>query len=187
MKACVFCGSSKGNLPVFMETATAVGQFFAENGIDLVYGGGDVGLMGAVADAVLDGGGEVTGVMPKHLADREIAHKGLTSLIIVDDMHERKSQMAALSDAFLTLPGGAGTMEEMFEQWTWAQLGLHQKPSGVLNIGGYYDPLLRMIADMVTNGFLKQEFANSLMVESDVAAMVEAFRAYTPPAKKWQK
>ncbi len=187
MKICVFCGSRTGNDPVYMETATKVGRFFAENGIDLVYGGGNVGLMGAVADAVLAGGGKVTGVMPKHLADREIAHTGITSLTIVDDMHQRKSAMADHSDAFLTLPGGAGTMEEMFEQWTWAQLGLHQKPSGVLNVGGYYDALLRMIRDMVAAGFLKQAFADSLMIDSDIAALVDAFRAYEPPVQKWQK
>lgn len=187
MKICVFCGSSDGVDPVFRQSAQQVGEFLARHSIDLVYGGGHVGLMGVVADAVLAGGGAVTGVMPKHLVEREIAHEGLTSLIVVEDMHERKAEMAARSDAFLSLPGGAGTLEEMFEQWTWSQLGLHQKPSGLLNVGGYYDPLLEMIRSMVTNGFLKDTFANSLVASDQIGDIVEAFEAYNPPAQKWQK
>ena len=135
----IFCGSSAGEHPLYLDTARLVGRTLAQQGLALVYGGGKVGLMGAVADAALEAGGVVIGVMPRGLVEREIAHRGLTELHVVEDMHERKTKMAALADGFIALPGGAGTLEEIFEQWTWAQLGIHEKPCAFLNIKGYYD------------------------------------------------
>ncbi len=148
----IFCGSSAGEHPLYLETARLVGRTLAQQGLALVYGGGKVGLMGAVADAALEAGGVVIGVMPRGLVEREIAHRGLTELHVVEDMHERKTKMAALADGFIALPGGAGTLEEIFEQWTWAQLGIHEKPCAFLNIKGYYDPLQAMVDNMVREG-----------------------------------
>ena len=148
----IFCGSSAGEHPLYLETARLVGRTLAQQGLALVYGGGKVGLMGAVADAALEAGGVVIGVMPRGLVEREIAHRGLTELHVVEDMHERKTKMAALADGFIALPGGAGTLEEIFEQWTWAQLGIHEKPCAFLNIKGYYDPLQAMVDNMVRKG-----------------------------------
>ncbi len=150
----IFCGSSAGEHPLYLETARLVGRTLAQQGLALVYGGGKVGLMGAVADAALEAGGVVIGVMPRGLVEREIAHRGLTELHVVEDMHERKTKMAALADGFIALPGGAGTLEEIFEQWTWAQLGIHEKPCAFLNIKGYYDPLQAMVDNMVREGFM---------------------------------
>ena len=185
MKICVFCGSSLGRDSAYKEAAQEIGAFFAKRDIELVYGGGHVGLMGAVADAALAGGGKVTGVMPGALVEREIAHKGLTSLIVVDSMHERKAEMATRADGFIALPGGAGTLEEVFEQWTWAQLGVHQKPCGFLNTKGYFDPIREMIGRIVAEGFMKADYAEMLTFSDSCEDILEAFEAYVPPARKW--
>jgi len=161
-----------------------MGRTLAQRGIDLVYGGARIGLMGVVADSALSAGGRVIGVMPQALIDREIQHTGLTELHTVETMHARKLRMADLSDGFVALPGGAGTLEEIFEQWTWAQLGIHQKPCGFLNTDGYYDPMRAMIDRMATEGFLRNDHASMLVFESDAGAMVDAFLGYAaPPAK----
>ncbi len=185
MRICVFCGSSLGEDPAYKAAAQEIGTFFAKRDIELVYGGGHVGLMGALADAALAGGGQVTGVMPEALVEREIAHKGLTSLIVVESMHERKAEMATRADGFIALPGGAGTLEEVFEQWTWAQLGVHQKPCGFLNIKGYFDPLQEMIRRIVAEGFMKPDYAEMLIFSDSCEDILEAFEAYEPPARKW--
>ncbi len=185
MNICIFCGSSFGNDSAYRQAAESTGKLLAERGIGLVYGGGHVGLMGVVADAVLSEGGEVTGVIPRALAEREVAHNGLTSLIVVETMHERKAEMAKRADGFIALPGGAGTMEEAFEQWTWAQLGVHQKPCGFLNVNGYFDPLRVMIDKMMQEGFLKPEYSEILIFSEDPDQILSAFKTYSPPARKW--
>jgi len=157
----------------------------ARRGIRLVYGGGHIGLMGIVADAVMTAGGEAIGVIPRALFDRELAHQGLTSLEVVGSMHERKLLMAELADGFLALPGGAGTLEEIFEQWTWAQLGIHDKPCGFLNFDGYFDPLLTMIARMTGEGFLDRTHADMLLVEDGIEPLLDAFAGYAAPPRKW--
>lgn len=182
---CAFCGSHRGSNPAYEAAARSTGQAIARAGVRLVYGGGNVGLMGALADAVLSAGGHVTGVMPRALVDREIAHRGLSSLRVVETMHERKKLMADLSDAFVALPGGAGTLEEIFEQWTWSQLGIHAKPCGFLNVGGYFDALLSMIEHMVAEDFVARPFAEMLIVETDPERLLARFQSYKPPAKKW--
>ena len=188
MRLCVFCGSSAGHDPVYLETARAVGEALALNGIELVYGGASVGLMGAVADAAITKGGHVIGVMPQALADKEIAHKGLSDLRVVGSMHERKALMAELADGFIALPGGLGTFEELFEVWTWAQLGYHRKPCALLNAGGFYDKLTDFLDDVVERGFVKPIHRAMLIVESDPAALIQAIRAYEPPkVDKWIK
>src|SRR5687768_3375935 len=144
-RICVFCGSSTGSNPAYRHVADGLGRAIARSGRRLVYGGGNVGLMGVVADAALADGGEVTGVIPRHLVEREVAHAGLSELRVVDSMHQRKQSMADLSDAFIVLPGGLGTLEEFFEVWTWGQLGLHRKPYGLLNVAAYFDPLLTFL------------------------------------------
>ena len=151
MKICVFCGSSFGRDPAYRQAAEFTGTLLAQREIELIYGGGHVGLMGVIADAALAEGGQVTGVIPRALAEREVVHGGLTSLVVVDSMHERKAEMAKRADGFIALPGGAGTLEETFEQWTWAQLGVHQKPCGFLNTKGYFDPLRTMIRSIVSH------------------------------------
>jgi uncharacterized protein (TIGR00730 family) len=171
----VFCGSSMGASPEYEKGARALGKLLAEKGIGVVYGGASVGLMGAVADAAMEAGGEVIGIMPKSLAQREITHNNLTDLHIVNTMHERKAMMAHLSDGFISLPGGAGTMEEFFEVFTWAMIGEHKKPCGLLNINNYYTPLLTFFDHMVQEKFLKEESRKIVMVESDAAVMLEKF------------
>lgn len=157
MKAiAVFCGSGEGASPIYREGAARLGRELARRGIALVYGGANVGLMGAVADAVLERGGKAIGVLPRFLRDREIAHDGLTELILVDSMHERKAKMGEMADGFIALPGGPGTLEEFFEVFTWGRLALHRKPVGLLNLGGYYDPLLAMLDRMEREGFMKR-------------------------------
>ncbi|MBB4686106.1 LOG family protein [Amycolatopsis jiangsuensis] len=173
MRICVFCGSSTGFSPEYAEAAAGVGKLLAQRGIGLVYGGASVGTMGVVADAALAAGGEVQGVIPEVLSSVEIAHGGLTELHVVADMHQRKAKMAALSDAFVALPGGAGTLEELFEVWTWAQLGLHSKPIGLLDVGGYYAQLVSFADHMVTEGFLRQDTRALLTVEADAAKLVD--------------
>ncbi|MCC2654679.1 MAG: Rossman fold protein family [Microvirga sp.] len=188
MRLCVFCGSNAGQDPVYLASARALGEALAASGIGLVYGGASVGLMGAVADAVLAKGGDVIGVMPQALVDKEIAHKGLSDLRVVRSMHERKALMAELADGFIALPGGLGTFEELFEVWTWAQLGYHRKPCALLNAGGFYDKLTDFLDDVVERGFVKPIHRAMLIVESDPAALIQAIRAYEPPkVDKWIK
>ncbi len=185
MNICVFCGASNGNDPVYRSYAEKTGRFFSEQRITLVYGGGRVGLMGAVADGVLSGGGTAIGVMPRALVEREIAHPGLSELIVVESMHERKAKMAEMASAFIALPGGLGTLEEFFEQWTWAQLGIHHKPCALLNTKGYYTPIVTLLGKMVAEGFVKQVYADMLILEETIEPIVERIVNYEPPAPKW--
>lgn len=180
----VFCGSASGASPDYAQKAVELGQELARQQIGLVYGGSDAGLMAAAADAALAEGGQVTGVIPTVLADREIAHTGLTELFVVSSMHERKAKMAELSDAFIVLPGGAGTMEEFFEMFTWAQIGLHEKPIGLLNVNGYFDPLIAFFDHMTAEQFLQPAFREMLLVDESPAGLLEQFRTYAPPAVK---
>jgi len=178
---CVFCGSSDGARSEYLEAATAFGRLLATMGTTLVYGGGATGMMGAVADAVLAGGGSVVGVIPKSLALKEIMHEGATEMHVVDSMHERKALMASLADGFVVLPGGFGTMEEMFEIVTWLQLGLHRKPCGVLNVEGYYDPLVALIERFIEEGFVANEHRSLLLIDSDPIRLVERMAIHPPP------
>ncbi|MQA10456.1 MAG: TIGR00730 family Rossman fold protein [Pseudonocardiaceae bacterium] len=180
MRITVYCGSQMGRGQRYAEAARSLGRALAERGHPLVYGGAMVGTMGAIADAALDAGGEVIGVIPQGLVDREVAHTGLSELHVVADMHERKAKMAELAHAFVVLPGGAGTLEEFFEMWTWAQLGLHDKPIGLVDEGGYYQPLRRMIEHMVEEGFLRAEYRDMLRFDSDPwTLLVSLFRGYS--------
>lgn len=182
---CVFCGSSLGNDPIYQQMAEATGQAIAAQGKTLVYGGGRSGLMGVVANSALQAGGRVIGVIPDALVDRELAHTGLTELYIVKNMHERKTKMAELSDAFVALPGGAGTLEEIFEQWTWSQLGIHQKPCAFLNVDGFYDGLIQMIQGSVERGFSQERFVDKLIVAEQIEDILTAFSNYQPATPKW--
>ena len=182
---CVYCGSSAGTDPAFMDEAVRCGTLIAEQGLTLVYGGGRVGLMGAVADAALAAGGRVTGVMPADLVKAEIAHTGLTELRVVTSMHERKLAMADLSDGFVCLPGGPGTFEEAFEQWTWALLGIHAKPCGFVNVSGYYDLMRQTIQQMAVAGFVGQAYVDMLIYADTTADVLDAFRTYVAPPPKW--
>ena len=185
-RVCVFCGSRSGVDPAYERMARSLGRTLAESGIELVYGGGHVGLMGVVANAALAAGGDVTGVMPKALVNREIAHTGLTRLHVVGSMHERKAMMAELSEGFVALPGGTGTLEEFFEVLTWAQLGEHAKPCGLLNVAGYYDPLLAVFDHMVDRGFLSEAHRALVLLESEPRALLDRFERYSPPkTAKW--
>ncbi|MDR2235471.1 MAG: TIGR00730 family Rossman fold protein [Chryseobacterium sp.] len=182
----VFCGSSFGSEDIFKEQAILLGQTLAEQNIQLIYGGADVGLMGAVADGALNSGGKVTGVLPHFLQSKEIAHKQLTELILVETMHERKTRMNELCDGVIVLPGGYGTLEEFFEMITWAQLGLHKKPIGVLNINGFYDDLIRLVQTMVDQGFLKQINRDMLLISDRIEELLEKMRSYeAPTVGKW--
>jgi len=185
MKICIYCGSSSGFDPAYRDGAAQAARSLALGAATLIYGGGRVGLMGVVADAALGAGGEVIGVMPRSLVQREIAHRGLHHLHVVETMHERKTTMSNLADAFLALPGGAGTLEEIFEQWTWGQLGIHGKPCAFLNLKGYFDPIRTMVDRMVGEGFLGPQFAAMLTFSTDVPQILAAFRAYVPPPSKW--
>jgi uncharacterized protein (TIGR00730 family) len=182
----VFCGSSAGIEEVYQAQARRLGQTLAKQKIDLIYGGAKVGLMGAVADGALSEGGRVTGVLPSFLKSKEIAHAELTNFIQVDSMHERKTKMGELCDGVIALPGGYGTMEEFFEMLTWAQLGLHQKPVGLLNVSGFYDPLILMIQTMVDKGFLKSVNREMLLVSDDIDNLLAQMNSYTAPVVgKW--
>ncbi len=186
MRYTVFCGSSSGTESFYREEAYALGKAFSERKIGLVYGGARVGLMGAVADGALDHQGEVIGVLPRFLKSVEIEHFRLTELLIVESMHERKAKMDALSDGIVALPGGFGTLEEFFEMLTWAQLGLHQKPVALLNILGFYDPLLVMIDEMVTKGFLKSSNKDMLVVANTIDELLDKMEKYQAPTEgKW--
>lgn len=179
----VFCGSSPGFDPVYVDAARAVGTAIGRAGMALVYGGGHVGLMGTVADAALAAGAEVTGVIPRALQAREAVNEDLTELILVDTMHERKMIMADRADAFLALPGGPGTLEELTEQWTWAQLGIHEKPVGILNVAGYFDPLLAFVANMRDRGFTHPRYTDMLVVAEQATEALARLRDYVPPAR----
>jgi len=183
MRVGVYTGASAGRSPRFTAAATTFGRGLAEAGVEIVYGGGRVGLMGAVADAALAAGGIVTGVMPRSLVEAEIAHPGLTELVVVESLHERKAMMAERSEAFVALPGGAGTLDELFEMWTWQQLGVHRKPVGLLEVDGFWAPLLAALDHMVAEGFIRA--ADRLLVASDAAEFLEAVRSFTPPPPKW--
>lgn len=177
LRAAVFCGSHSGTDPIFRETATGLGTLLGSRSLGLVYGGGQVGLMGAVADAVLHAGGEVIGVIPECLAREEIAHQGITELRVVDSMHTRKAQMAKLADLFITLPGGLGTLDELCEILTWAQLRIHRKPCGLLNLEGYFDPLLAVFDRAVEKGFLRPEQRALLHVASQPEELLDRLLA----------
>lgn len=183
---CVFCGSSMGQRPAYKQAAETLGKTIASRGLGLVYGGGNVGLMGIVADAVLALGGEVIGVIPEFLVAKEIAHNGLTTLHVVDSMHERKTKMADLADGFIALPGGFGTLEEFCEILTWAQLGLHQKPCGLLNVEGYFDPLLKLFDQAVTEEFLKPALRSLVLEATNPEHLLDLFASYKPTiVNKW--
>ena len=185
-RVCVYCGSSPGRSPRYREAARLLGREMVDRGLDLVYGGASIGVMGAVADAVLERGGEAIGVIPRSLATKEVAHSELTELIVVGSMHERKAQMAELSDAFVALPGGWGTCEEIFEMLTWAQLGFHAKPCGLLNVDGYYDPLFAFLEHAITERFVKEEFRPMMIMEEDSGRLLDRFAVYRAPrVKKW--
>jgi uncharacterized protein (TIGR00730 family) len=183
---CIYCGSSPGSDPAFVRAAGTVGRLLAESGRTLVYGGGHVGLMGAVADGALAAGGRVIGVIPQSLVDKELAHGGLTELHVVASMHERKALMADLSDGFLGLPGGIGTLEEFFETWTWAQLGLHAKPFGLLDVAGFFGPLLEFLDQLVEQRFVRPEHRTMLFVGSDAGVLLSGMAAHRPAnVPKW--
>ena len=185
-RICVFCGSSPGNRPVYAEAARATGRLLAERGIGLVYGGGNVGLMGEVADAVMAAGGEVTGVIPKALLEREVGHRGLTTLHVVGTMHERKALMVDLSDGFVALPGGYGTLDELCEALTWSQLGIHARPCGVLNVDGYFDALLALFDHAVREGFVREAHRRLVLEAAEAAALLEAMAGFrAPEGEKW--
>ena len=183
---CVFCGSSPGHDPVHAEGARAMGTAIAKRGLTLVYGGGAVGLMGIVANAALEAGGEVHGVIPRALREKEVGHNKLTRLEVVETMHIRKARMAELSDGFIAMSGGIGTFEEIFEIWTWGQLGIHAKPLGFLNIAGFYDPLAAFLDGTVEAGFLKQAHRAMAMTDTEPATLLDRMENYVPAAThKW--
>jgi len=183
---CVYCGSNAGNKPLYTERAIALGNRLAKEGLQLVYGGGNVGLMGVVADAVLEAGGEVIGVIPEQLAEWEVAHKGLTRLEVVANMHERKARMFDLADGFIALPGGFGTLDEMFEMLTWRQLGIADKPCAFFDIDGFYSPLIAMLDRMVEERFLHADQRRDLWHGDDLDALLSWMRSYEPAsASKW--
>ena len=185
-RLCVFCGSSVGSNPAYAEAAVTLGSLLARRGIGLVYGGGNVGLMGVIADAALTAGGEVIGVIPKALADREVAHHGVTELRVVDSMHTRKAMMADLSDAFIAMPGGVGTFEEFFEAITWTQLGLHRKACGLLNVAGFYTPLAAFIDQAVSDGFIKPVHRAAIVVDDNPERLLDTLTTIDlPDAPKW--
>lgn len=184
----VFCGSSPGARPDYVHAARAFGRLLSDRGIGVVYGGANVGLMAALANEVADNLGDIIGVIPRMLVDREVANKGLDDLRIVDSMHERKAMMAELCDGFVAMPGGIGTLEEFFEVWTWAQLGVHEKPCGLLNIAGYFDPLLSFLDRAVEEKFVREVHRSMVIVEDDPRRLLQRFESYEPPrVVKWIK
>lgn len=180
-RVCVFCGSRMGSKPEYRQAAQALGKALAEKGLELVYGGGKIGLMGTVADACMAAGGTAVGVIPRFMLDWEVGHPDLTRLEIVDSMHARKARMAELADGFIALPGGLGTFEELFEILTWAQLGFHGKPVGLLDVAGYYEPLRLMVDSGVREGFMKPENRGLLLHEDNAYALLRAMGQYHPP------
>ena len=182
----VFCGSSSGSYEIYEVIARSVGEELANDNIEVVYGGAKVGLMGAVANGVLSKGGQVIGVIPNFLKTKEIAHQGLTELISVESMHERKTKMNELCDGVIALPGGFGTLEELFEMLTWAQLGLHSKPIGILNINGYYDSLITLVDTMIDNGFIKNIHKDMILISNEVDDLIDQMENYNAPiVEKW--
>ncbi|MCI4592577.1 TIGR00730 family Rossman fold protein [Sphingobium sp. BYY-5] len=181
MRICVYLGSSPGNSPIYREAAERVGNLLAERGIGLVYGGGTVGLMGVIADTVCAAGGEVIGVIPEALRAREHDHPGITQLHVVKTMHERKAMMAKFADGFLCLPGGIGTLEEIFEAWCWSQLGYHEKPCGLLNVNGFYTPMSTFIDSVVAEGFLQPRHRAMLLIEDEPEILLDRMAQYLPP------
>jgi uncharacterized protein (TIGR00730 family) len=192
-RLCVFCGSSAGHNPLYRAEAEKLGRLLATRGIELVYGAGNIGLMGAVADACLEAGGKVIGVIPEALVGKEVAgrhveHRGLTQMEVVDSMHTRKARMAELADGFIALPGGFGTFEEFCEILTWGQLGFHVKPMGLLNVNGFYDPLLAMFDKAVEEGFLRPQNRAMALADDDIERLLAAMADYQPePVSKWIK
>ena len=185
-RVCVFCGSNRGGKEAYAAAARAMGESVAAYGLGLVYGGGGVGLMAVVADGALARGGSVIGVIPRRLMRRELGHPGVTELRVVDSMHERKAMMAELADAFVALPGGFGTFEEFFEVLTWAQLGIHAKPCGLLNVAGYYDPLLEMVERATGEGFVREGHRGLIQIDDDPERLLTKLQAYVPPVvEKW--
>lgn len=183
---CVYCGSSPGLMPEYRDAAISVGRLLAHEGITLVYGGGNVGLMGAMADSALAHGGRVIGVIPHALVAMEVAHHGVSELLAVGDMHERKKKMADLADAFVALPGGIGTLEEIFEAMTWSQLCIHDKPCGFLNTCGYYDGLFQFMRHMTEQRFFKKEHLEALVIESDENLLFSRLKSHVPTKiEKW--
>ena len=192
-RICVFCGSNAGHKPLYRAEAEKLGRLLAGRGIELVYGAGNIGLMGAVADACLEAGGTVIGVIPEALMGKEVAgravdHRALTRIEVVDSMHTRKARMAELADGFIALPGGFGTFEEFCEILTWGQLGFHVKPMGLLNVGGFYDPLLKLFDHAVKEGFLRQQNRDMALAETDIEKLLDVITHYRPEAvSKWLK
>jgi uncharacterized protein (TIGR00730 family) len=186
-RVCVFCGASSGRRAVYPDAARAFGATCARRGIGVVYGGGRVGLMGAVADAALAEGGEVVGVIPQELVDRELAHADVTDLHVVASLHERKALMAELSDGFVALPGGFGTLDELAEQLTWSQLGLHAKPVGLLDVGGYWRPLVALARHMVDEGYVREADLRSVVVGEEPGALLDALDRVEPRRPKWSR
>ena len=183
---CVYCGSNPGRLPEYREAARLLGYEMADRGLGLVYGGASIGVMGAVADAVLERGGHAIGVIPYSLATKEVSHDGLDELIVVDSMHERKAKMAELSYAFIALPGGWGTIEEIFEMLTWAQLGFHEKPCGLLNVASYYDTLFAFLENAIEQQFVKEAYRPMIIMDETPATLLDRFEKYrAPKVKKW--
>jgi uncharacterized protein (TIGR00730 family) len=180
-RVCVYCGSHDGHDAAFRSGAEQLGQLLAERRIELVYGGGNVGLMGRIADAVITAGGRVTGVIPRDLQERELAHAGATELLVVESMHERKARMADAADAFIAMPGGIGTLEELFETYTWLQLGFHDKPLGLLNVAGFYDGLLRFLDQLVESRFLRLQHRSMLAVDTDPARLLDTLARFESP------
>ena len=184
-RICIFCGAHAGQRPIHAEVARTTGRLLAERGLTVVTGGGATGLMGAVADAALAAGGEVIGVIPNHLVERELAHRGLTELHRVESMHSRKELMHTLSDAFVTLSGGLGSLDEVFEALTWGQLGLHVKPVGFVNVEGFWDPLLAQLDNAVGEGFLRAEQRARILIASEPKALLDALLGWEPPPPLW--
>jgi len=185
-RVCVYCGSSLGKADVYKEAAAALGRELVRRGVELVYGGAKVGLMGVIADAMLNEGGTVIGVMPESLMKKEIAHEGLTELHVTSTMHERKTLMAELGDGFVAMPGGAGTLEELFEVWTWGQLRFHNKPCGLLNVSGYFDHLVRFLQHSADEAFVRQTHVDMLIVEENPGRLLDRFESYKAPVvEKW--
>jgi uncharacterized protein (TIGR00730 family) len=179
-RLCVFCGTNAGSRPDYGEAARALGRLLAERNIELVYGGASVGIMGELADAVHENGGHVTGIIPQQLMKKEEAHTGIPDLIVVASMHQRKSQMADLADGFVALPGGIGTLEGFLEILTWGQLGIHAKPSGLLNVAGYFDSLIRFLDEAVREGFLTAEHRELILIDTDPAGLLDQLEKYAP-------
>ena len=185
-RICVYCGANPGNDPAFRAAAETLAESLARQGLGLVYGGASVGLMGALADTMLQAGGEVIGVIPRVLVEREVAHAGLSELRVVESMHQRKAAMAELADGFIALPGGFGTLEEIFEILTWSQLGLHRKPCGLLNVNGYYRGLVEFLDRAVDSGLLREENRRMLLVAETPARLLDLFHGYQPPpVEQW--